>query len=232
MSRLAVCLISLTFLLLGSSCVPSIHGIATEGNAIFRPELVGSWVSDDNESAWIFESNNELGYLLTLETPDGTDGSFYAALVELEGELFLDLFPSDNDPNWPIVRFYGLHFMPLHTFLHVELLEDGLALRMMDPSWMDAWIEQNPGAVAHEKESMTVLTASTSELQALLPQWLNSEPIPDAGFMGGEAAAFTEPVMLTPGEIQPREEMEPEEFMELEDMELEDNPEAAPSTAP
>lgn len=221
MSRLAVCLISLTFLLLGSSCVPSVHGIATEGNAIFRPELVGSWVTDENDSAWIFESNEDRGYYLTLETQDGIDGSFYAALVELEGELFLDLFPSDADPNWPIVSFYGLHFMPLHTFMHVELEEGSLALRMMDPSFMEAWLEADPTAVAHERESGTVLTASTAELQALLPKLLNEEAISGAGFMGNDATAFTEPVLMVPGELQPLEEpameMDNEELKRMEE---------------
>jgi hypothetical protein len=201
MSRLPLTFIALLAMLLGSSCVPSIHGIATEGNVIFRPELVGSWVPEDGDGAWIFENENDRGYLLTLKTQEGIDGSFHAALVELDGRLFLDLFPSDSDPSWPIDSFYGLHFLPVHTFMQLELSEDSLSLRMMDPSWMDAWLASNPDAVTHEKESFTVLTASTAELQALLPTLLDSEAIAGAGFTGGDTTAFTDPAKMVRGEM-------------------------------
>lgn len=201
MSRLFVTFIALLAMLLGSSCVPSIHGIATESNILFKPELVGSWVPEEGEGAWIFENENDKGYLLTLQTPDGIDGTFHTALVELDGHLFLDLFPSDSDPSWPIDSFYGLHFLPIHTFIQLELSQENLSLRMMDPTWMDAWLASNPDSVSHEKESFTLLTASTAELQAWLPQLLNSEAIAGAGFTGGDATAFTDPAKMVRGEM-------------------------------
>ena len=216
MSRFVILIIAVAALFSGSSCVPSFHGIATDENAIFKPELVNSWTSDDGESAWVFESDNDRSYSLALITPDGLDGTFYAALVELEGELFLDIFPSDSDANWPLTSFYGLHFVPVHTFMHVELGEDTLSLRMMDPSWMDAWLQTKPDGVSHVRENMTVLTASTPELQALLPTLLDEEPITGAGMMGNDASAFTDPVVLSPGEIKTREELDEEMQQELQ----------------
>ena len=87
MSRLIVILFAIAALFATGSCVPSVHGIATESNIIYRPELVGSWVSDDNSAAWVFSSVDELHYMLELVTQEGTDGLFNVALVELEGEL-------------------------------------------------------------------------------------------------------------------------------------------------
>ncbi|MCB1217724.1 hypothetical protein KDL44_10030 [bacterium] len=235
MSRLIVILFAIAALFATGSCVPSVHGIATESNIIYRPELVGSWVSDDNSAAWVFSSVDELHYMLELVTQDGTDGLFNVALVELEGELFLDMFPSDQDFNWPLKSYYGLHFMPMHTFMHAELSEDGLALRMMDPSWLDAKLSQEPGFTPVIHENMTALTGSTAELQALLPQLLSEAPIPGGGFMGGDASPFTEAVPLIRGELTPMEGMDPAEFMEFEDMEeMEPEPveDAAPVTAP
>ncbi|MCB1185950.1 hypothetical protein KDL29_02190 [bacterium] len=236
MSRLIVILIAIAAMFMAGSCVPSIHGIATESNLEFRPEMVGSWVSDDGEAGWVFDSYDEQQYILSLYTPDGLDGSFRAALVDLDGELFLDLFPDDTDEKWPINSFYGLHFIPVHTFLHVELGEGTLSLRMMDPSWLDAKLQQDPEFVSAVSENMTVLTASTGELQALLPQWLNEAPIVGGGFMGGDASPFTEAVVLTPGEVMEREDMEPAEFMDMEGLdemdEVVDTTEEAPVTAP
>ena len=217
MSRLAVTFISLLALLFGSSCVPSVHGIATESNIIFKPELVGSWIPDDGGGAWIFESEDDRGYLLTLETPEGTDGSFHVAMVDLDGELFLDLFPSDSDPSWPINSFYGLHFLPMHTFMNVAVSEDSLSLRMMDPSWLDAWLASNPDGTSYEKESFTMLTGNTAELQAWLPTLLDAEPIAGSGMMGNDSTAFTEPALMKRGEMsmagEGMDEMESEDAM-------------------
>ena len=200
MSRLFFVLICIS-MALASSCVPSIHGIYSEDVAVVSPILADSWVSEDDDSGWEFLPQDDGSYLLTIYTPDEVDSTFNAWLVELEGELFLDIFPSQDDDNWPMDSFYGLHFYPVHTFMHVTLEGDTLGLGLMDPSFMAAWLMEDPTRISHETNEMSILTASTEQLQEMLPMLLDAEPIPDAGFMGGDALPFLDSAILHPGVI-------------------------------
>lgn len=145
-------------------CVPSLRSIVTDEVQVFKAELLGTW-SDDN-STWTFEKDGDKGYSLIFAEDEKT-GSFEAALVELDGSLYLDLKPKDAPDG--AAGFWQYHFIASHTFLLVEEIGPKLKMRLMNPQWLKDHLEAHPDAIAAEiVEDRPILTASTPELHKFL----------------------------------------------------------------
>ena len=124
---------------------------------------------------------------------DNAKGLFDAHLVNLKGQLFLDVYPNQDgfeqtmegleeeaeDPNstvWPL----NLAFLvPVHTFIKVDSIEPTLTMRLTDDDLMNKLLEQDPNAVKHAvlAEDRVVLTASTKELQAFVLKYADGDKL-------------------------------------------------------
>ena len=93
-------------------CVPvlSLQPLFTRQTLVFEEQLLGTWTDDGNEPdiSWQFarlessaaealpdelEGLSAKVYRLNLRDEENRKGTFLAALVKLEGKLFLDVFP-------------------------------------------------------------------------------------------------------------------------------------------
>jgi len=150
--------------LLLAGCLPSLHPLYNDETLIFREELIGKWMEEDG-SFWQFRKAGEKEYKLRLFEEHEELGQFSAHLIEIEGLIFLDIFP-DSDALENMDDFYQIHFLPVHTFLKVDRIKPNLQLRMIDYEKMGNMLENDPNILKHEiSDDRIVLTASTEELQ-------------------------------------------------------------------
>ena len=184
-------------------CVPifSINPLYTEKDVVFKEELLGIWADPNNpEAAWEFKRHDESEnvYKLIVDMDAEARGLFDARLVNLKGQLFLDVYPDEKaleqtmedleekakDPNntvWPL-NFAFL--VPVHTFIKVDSIEPTLTMRRTDDELMEELLEQDPKAVKHAvlDEDRVVLTASTKELQAFVLKYAAGDKLFDEPF--------------------------------------------------
>jgi hypothetical protein len=153
--------------LLLSGCLPSLHQLYTDETLIFEEGLVGKWRTDGDD-IWQFRRAEEKGYELRIYETQEECGRFEAHLVEIDGRMFLDLYPDDEAIS-DLDDFYALHLLPVHTFIKVNQILPTLQLHMMDPGKVEEMLKNDPNAVKHEiADESIVLTATTEQLQAFL----------------------------------------------------------------
>lgn len=185
-----------------SGCfLKSVHPLVKEKDSIVVSGLEGIW--DGEDERWTFarseqymprkigmneleisfydpqedslSSDNLYGYLVIHEelSEAGADTSlFLAHFVALNDNLFLDLFPVDLGE----ASLFSQHFVAVHTFARVELLNDSLNISLFKDSWIEEQINDNRVRIKHEKTDGGILiTASTKELQKFVTKYGNME---------------------------------------------------------
>ncbi|MEX0845301.1 MAG: hypothetical protein WD022_08460 [Balneolaceae bacterium] len=184
--------------LLSGCFLKSVHPLVKEEESIVVPGLEGIWdggterwtfarseeylplnIGLDELDITFHDSRNDTssdaddlyGYLVIFEEFQGevTDSSlFLAHFVELNNNLFLDLYPVELDRT----TLYFHHFVPVHTFARVELEGDSLDISLFKDSWIEEQINDNRVRIKHEKTDWGILiTASTSELQKFVTKF-------------------------------------------------------------
>ena len=154
-------------LMLSSCVVLSFHPLYSPDTITFRPEMVGTWKIDDDET-WHFTAKDvELpGYHLQHETDDGT-AKYEVHLVRLNDYYFLDMTPDLSDTKQLLSHPY-----PLHSFYKLEFQDDGrMTIYMFDSDYLKQLFEQRKIRIKHEyseENESYVLTAPTNELQAFI----------------------------------------------------------------
>ncbi len=174
--------------LLLSGCLPSLHQLYTNETLIFEEGLVGKWRTDGDD-IWQFRKAEDKGYELRIYETQEACGRFEAHLVEIDGWMFLDLYPDDEAIS-DLDDFYASHLMPVHTFIKVNQILPTLQLQMMDPGKVEEMLEDDPNVIKHEiANDCIVLTATTEQLQAFLVAHIEtlfgheSDPTDDAEAM-------------------------------------------------
>lgn len=186
--------------ILMGGCVPvvSLQPLFTTETAVFNAKLLGTWGDDGNQddSTWEFERlepeaiealpatlKGDLvkAYRLNLREKTELKGSFVAALVKLQDQLYLDIWPDklpsgQTDPEETKLEFNAFLFLPAHTFLKVDLAENSLTVRLTNIDEMEKLLAAEPKAVAWtEAGDRLILTASTKELQDFVTKYADHE---------------------------------------------------------
>ncbi len=157
-------------LVLGGCMAKSLAPAVDKQDRVVDPRLVGTWRTEDSESAVIEARDSD--YVLTYTDKDGKPGSFDARLGRLGKGWVLDLSPEESGV--AASDAYKALLLPTHTFL----LFDSIAARMnvsgLDPDSLKAFLEREPTAVAHVRvEKEVVLSAPTPALRAFLEGYVN-----------------------------------------------------------
>ena len=164
---------ALGFLLILTSCVPSLNPLYTDDDLISDDNLLGVWMDAEATESWAFTASGEKEYRLVYTDEKGKKGEFKARLLRIEGKTFLDLMPvkpesAQND-------FYKANFLPTHTFVQINQSAPNAQISYLEPEWLKAFLDKNPAVIRHEKISGEILlTASTRELQKFLLAHLNT----------------------------------------------------------
>ena len=144
-----------------SGCFPtSRHPLYTDKDVVFDENLVGKWSKDN--VVWEFKRGDGDSY--AIRRYDNFERRFIGHLVELEDELFLDLFPlmeeeKDNG-------FYWWHLQPTHSFMKIDQIEPVLQMKSMDSSKVKSILNEFPDPIQHEiLDDRVLFTAPTEKLQ-------------------------------------------------------------------
>ena len=164
---------AISILLLLAGCVRSLQPLYTEKDLIFDEKLVGCWSDENPDAKWCFSKQSEKAYRLVV-TENGSSGSFDVHLFKIEGKLFMDLLPRQQELNEN--DFYKFHLLPVHTFLHVKQIEPTLQMRFPDRNWFDNHIIKAPDALQHQMVQRDIIvTATTEEMQTFWLKHLDSK---------------------------------------------------------
>jgi hypothetical protein len=191
--------LSILFLLLFTGCfLQSVHPLVKPENSQFVEGIVGTW--EDEDQRWIFarpenvpESLNQIegfediseeiddeekeemeyGYLVVHEDKEeNTVSVFIGHFIELNDQLYFDLFPLDT---WGSGLLEN-HYFPVHTFSKIELQNEEMKISLFKSSWIREQIEDNRVRIKHEKtEEGVLITASTNELQRFVERYGETE---------------------------------------------------------
>ncbi len=195
-----VCLLLGAMLMAG--CLPnlkfwwqkSLHPFYQPQDLVFEEGLLGTWREgtepdagrDDAGSAWIFARRETGGYQLAVGDGDQTN-RYIAHLFELDNVLLLDIVPEERT----------ISTVPAHNLFKVITSERQLAIAALNPEWVQGWLRENPGWLAHfaivdedhpadRNRDELVLTTDTVKFQEFLRAHWSEEHL------------FTEPLPLRP----------------------------------
>jgi hypothetical protein len=185
-------------------CVPvmSLQPLFTAETVVFDGRLLGTWNEPDSDNVWEFtrlepEAVEALpdalkgepikAYRLNIRAEKRLGGSLVAALVKLQDQLYLDVFPDKlpsgqkMDSEETKLPFNAVFFVPTHTFLKVNITDDRLAMHITDDEGIQKLLEAEPGAIqCTAVDDRLVLTASTKELQAFVTKYANDDRVFDS----------------------------------------------------
>ncbi len=162
--------------------VQSLHTLATDDVMTFDAELVGTWVAEDDEEFIFTLIDTTLGAYTLLADEGNAQGRFDAALVELGGQTFLDIYPEEPQTE---NGFYKDHLMRVHNILKIQRTADTLWVADFDAEWLATMIGQKKISIAHVPlDGAVLLTAPTKDLQGLVRKYATTPE------------AFSEPVRL------------------------------------
>jgi hypothetical protein len=179
-----------------SGClVKSLHPFYNEKDVLYRPELLGRWVSGDstdNKNFARWEISRHMvsdGFLKEKKPGNGYDikftdekGSykFLANLFMLNDQLYLDFYLSEMEASSLAIG----HLVLAHTLARVKIEKDRVTISWYNEEWIMKLFNENRIRIAHERvpndvdqknpeNYEVVLTAPTSELQQFILKYGN-----------------------------------------------------------
>jgi hypothetical protein len=176
------CILLLAALALTGCWQKSANPFYTAKDIVAEPKLAGAWrvVNDDDDPAtWTFTRRGEKEYILVGQNKEERH-EYVARVFKLGDDRFIDL------------RVNAPGTVATHHLFRIIAVEPELKVAGLNPSWMDNWLKDNPGSLAHKvvpdpdhrddrSKDERVLTADTAALQKFVRAHLD-----DADFFTGE----------------------------------------------
>jgi len=149
-----------------------IEPASTEKTMAYDPELVGTWVSDEDEEYVFTMSDTTRGMYTLVSDQEGSEARFGAVLFQLNGAAFLDIYPEAPETE---NTFYMDHLLRVHNILRVEMDADTLWVQDFDAEWLHDAINAKKVRIANVPlEGAILLTGSTAELQSFVSKYAKS----------------------------------------------------------
>lgn len=120
----------------------------------------------------------EKSYRLTVvDDKKGTNTIYAAHLVDIGGDIFMDLYPITE---YDSENFFDNYF-PVHTFYKVEVSKDTFTMIHFDLDKLNDLFESNLIRLRHENVDGTILiTAQPKELQKFFDKYADDESVFDS----------------------------------------------------
>lgn len=194
--------------LLTGCFLQAVHPLVHHTDSELAPGLEGVWEGEDSRWYFINDMNNFRKYLGSKDRPytknsigqggtsyfvffktledDSDTTMFIGATIELNGNYYLDLYPTDKS-----IKEYELidyHMFPVHTFSRIDIRNNQLSIEFFEDEWIRDQLNNNRVRLKHEKLGSLgqgiLITASTEELQKFVIKY------------GNEPKAYDEPLKL------------------------------------
>jgi hypothetical protein len=157
-----------------SGCyVQSIQPAYTDKSIAYDPDLVGTWVSTEDEEYVFTMSDTTRGMYTLLSDQGGATARFEAVLFQAGGAAFLDIYPEAPETE---NTFYMDHLLRVHNILRVEMDTDTLWVQDFDAEWLQDSITRKKVRLSNVLlDGAVLLTGSTGELQSFLTRYAKSK---------------------------------------------------------
>lgn len=135
-------------------------------------ESIGSQAKkkDFNGTISMYE---EKSYRLKVVT-NNEEQDFTAHLVNIGGDLFMDIYPKTNYSS----NIFTENYFPVHTFYKVEISESEFKLTSFDLEKLNKLFESNLIRMRHENVEGTILiTAQPKELQKFIDKYADDDSV-------------------------------------------------------
>jgi hypothetical protein len=197
MVRRAVFMVTVCSVLLLCGCIPmSVYPFYTEKDLVFNADLLGMWISSDDESHYLFEQADSTAYTMTYREGD-KESKYDAHLFKLGNVLFLDVYPRDESITADDMLLE--HLVRVHSCYRVRQITPTPVFCTFDYGWLKDELAKDPKAPAHvvfddqldsdaavadsqgveEGVSLNwgrvILTAPTADVQAFMLKHLETE---------------------------------------------------------
>jgi hypothetical protein len=177
-----------------TSCITSLQPIATPGKMVTDNRLTGQWMHEGTiitiESLAksnfpkelledIMKNKDEYAKAYAVSFDEkGISYHMIARLVNLNGNLFLDLYPgllnNTKAPDKDDPYFLNTNYLPGFTFARVEIGKDKMDVKFIDGHFIRKQVLKGRMRLKHESNEMFgtfMITASTEELQLFLQKY-------------------------------------------------------------
>jgi len=159
--------------LLSGCYVQSLQPAYTDKTLAYDPDLVGTWVSNEDEEYVFTLSDTTRGMYTLLSDQGGSQARFEAALFQVGGAAFLDIYPDAPETD---NTFYMDHLLRVHNILRVEMDADTLWVQDFDAEWLQNAIDKKKVRVPSVPlDGAILLTGSTNELQTFIAKYAKTK---------------------------------------------------------
>jgi hypothetical protein len=150
-----------------AGCIPSLNPVYTDDTLTFEPALIGVWKQPTAKARWDFSRLDDKTYRLSYTDEEGQQGRFLGRLAQLDGELFLDLYPEEVKMEGN--GFYKFHLVPIHTIYRVKHADGQLKLSAIDFQWLDTYLTSHPTEIETATfNGRKMITGSTAAVQTFV----------------------------------------------------------------
>jgi hypothetical protein len=161
-------------------CVQSLHPYYTDDQLTWDKNLCGHWSDADGKNVFDIPEDaaepDKKTYHVAYTDEKGKTAHFIVHLAKVDKYLLADITPEEMSV--ADGGMYKVHFLPVHSFLLVELNAQTLKIRAMKYEWLKKQLEDHPDSIAFEKpDDRIVLTAPPEKVQAFV---LKHVETPDA----------------------------------------------------
>jgi len=157
-------------LIIMAACTPpSLQPFYLEKNLLLDPNVRGMWEdSNQKESIHFFPAG--MTYEFTYAAESSAGARFQAALFEIKGVRYLDLYPLDRAAESN--SLLELTYIPAHILFRIATDGNTLRLAMLEPYWLKEKLAGNRLSLQHTLlKNVPVLTGGTEQIQSFLARY-------------------------------------------------------------
>jgi hypothetical protein len=163
-----------------SGCgIVSLHPLYRYEDLVVKTDLIGTWKNVKEQDTFITIDtidNKKYQFVLVIE---GDTLDFEMGLIRLNGQYFIDLYPGEkNTCNCESLELIISNYIHMHTFMKLDITEDGISLTEFDNERLTQLFRQNRIRLAYEQQKnsdIIVITASTGDLQKFIARYADDD---------------------------------------------------------
>lgn len=184
MKKLLLVTAALVLIATLSGCLSTLQPLFTEKDLVFDPRLAGSWKTVKDHTILRYERGSaasfrdlpaamqllaDKAYVLTVTDNSTTEEfRYYAFLVKLGNEYYLDYYPAENRWQQGYDAVYKQQLIKMHSIYRLRFTtNNSVEISQFDEKYLRDLIDKNKIRIKHEKyfDGSYIITASTGELQ-------------------------------------------------------------------
>lgn len=158
--------------------VVSLYPFFAEDDWVREPNIIGTWISDDQ--IWHIKAN---GNKYKLRLVEGLHPAMYDLyLARINDKVLMDLEPNGPPPDLPMTL--SMHLATVHSLWRIEIDTDHVRLATMNPQVAERLLNDDPNSPSFGKfNQQIVLTDNTSSIRSFITRQIDFNDLWQSGFI-------------------------------------------------